>query len=147
MSRHAMDLPEPTGDQCEANAIIEHDGVRYLATWYPQMGGYGGKCLVQINDGKFNQCFECYVWHDGDFPFGGDSQISPARLHHCDPEQFIRFGELVAESQCADMPRKVGLGVATVNDVLQFWLDGECLGFREDLAPGEYRITATRVEE
>jgi hypothetical protein len=96
---------EPTGEQCTARERVTItlggqivDGV---ACWYPQMGGYVGKCLIVPggvrSDGSAG-CFEAYVWHDGDFPFGGDwnDRRPPAHLHHCDPAQFVEFGEFVA---------------------------------------------------
>jgi len=73
--------------------VVEREGRRFLACWYPQMGGYVGRCLVEVlptvPDGY---CFEVYVWHDGEFPF---EEGTPRQLHHCDPEQFIHFGEIV----------------------------------------------------
>lgn len=80
---------EPAGDECTAGAPYEHEGRRGFATWYPQMGGYTGKCVVLFDAGG---CFDVFVWHDGEFPFGGRS---PVEIHHCDPEQFIQFGEIV----------------------------------------------------
>jgi hypothetical protein len=66
------------------------------------MGGYVGKCVVVIEDpsGEYNSCFDAYVWHDSEFPFG-DQDREPVCLHHCDAEQFIRFGELVLRKQSA----------------------------------------------
>lgn len=87
---------EPTSEQCDKNTIVEYDGVRYLATWYPQIGGSAAKCAVRFDMGSNNRCFDCFVWHDGEFPFSGGN---PVELHHCDPEQFIRFGELVKRLQ------------------------------------------------
>jgi hypothetical protein len=86
--------PEPTGDQCMARSVVEHDGVKYLATWYPQMGGYVGKCLVTLRD--TGDCVEVYVWHDGEFPF---SDSNPAVIHHCDIDQFRVFAEDVENAQ------------------------------------------------
>lgn len=99
--------PEPTGKQCETNAAIEWPGGRGFACWYPQMGGYVGRCVVQLGSVQFEpgggerdpteRCFDAWIWHDGDFPFreAGDDPRSPIRLHHCMAEQFVRFGELV----------------------------------------------------
>jgi hypothetical protein len=82
-------LPEPTPEQCERKHEIEHMGRVFIACYYPQMGGYSSKCLVEPLDG----CFNCYVWHDGEFPFGDDR--APVELHHCDADQFIRFGQFI----------------------------------------------------
>lgn len=100
-----LKIKEPTGDQCENNEIVfETKDQIGVAVWYPQMGGYAGKCVVILDriwqtDGRcsIGGCFECFVWHDGSFPFGDETEpgCSPAHLHHCDPEQFIRFGEKV----------------------------------------------------
>jgi hypothetical protein len=93
-----MDTPrEPTADECCAHAPL---GDGWFAIWYPQMGGYVGKAAVHVGDGP-DACFEAFVWHDGEFPFSGDDDRteghrSPARLHHCDAEQFVRFGATVA---------------------------------------------------
>ena len=89
---------EPTAEQCSEHAVMTlDDGRTGYACWYPQMGGYVGKCVIAEDDG----CFEAWVWHDGDFPFGGDEPDgwgeirSPRHLHHCNPDQFIGFGQTV----------------------------------------------------
>lgn len=85
---------EPTSQQCTDKARVEDiGGEPAFACWYPQMGGYVGKALVNLcNTG----CFDVYAWHDSEFPFAGDD---PVLIHHCDPDQFIRFGELVKTKQ------------------------------------------------
>lgn len=90
--------PEPTSEQCEQRARVEHEGRVYHACWYPQMGGYGSKCLVEKGESQDEDgCFEAWVWHDGEFPFSaGDAHPhGPARLHHCSAEQFVEFGQWV----------------------------------------------------
>ena len=92
-------MNEPTSAQCNACERVD-DG---WACWYPQMGGGCGKAiLVPHSD---SGCFEVYVWHDGEFAFGGEDQPDgrkAVRLHHCDAEQFIEFGQfakkIVAET-------------------------------------------------
>lgn len=91
----SMNFPKPTSEQCSAGEILEHDGKRYLATWYPQMGGYAGMCLVELSNKT--KCFDVAVWHDGEFPF--ETGDRPVILHHCDADQFIRFGALVAQAK------------------------------------------------
>jgi hypothetical protein len=97
--------PEPTPDQCELGERIEHDGRVYFATWYPQMGGYGSRCLVEtygdtmLRDNDPDGCFDVWVWHDGAWPFTDDDDDrgrKPAHLHHCSPEQFVDFGVTVS---------------------------------------------------
>lgn len=105
--------PKPTPEQIKANAVItwrddrgEHTG---RACWYPQMGGYVAKCVVEL--GSNGNCFEAWVWHDGDFPFADDDPRDengprqPLRMHHCRAEQFIQFGEEVKRF-AADAARK-----------------------------------------
>ena len=83
---------EPTHEQCSAKAELQiDDGRKAYAAYYPQMGGYVGKCVI-ILDGN-GGCFDAWVWHDGEFPFSTGQK--PSYLHHCDPGQFIEFGELV----------------------------------------------------
>jgi hypothetical protein len=65
------------------------------------MGGYVGRCVVLLGgsvdqNGNPGGCFDAFVWHDGDFPFG---DYAPIELHHCDPEQFIQFGQAVLNAQ------------------------------------------------
>lgn len=82
---------EPSTEECESRTEIEPGR---FACWYPQMvGGYSGKAVVEI----VSECFDCYVWHDGEFPFTEDSSggCGPFRLHHCGADQFIEFGEFV----------------------------------------------------
>ncbi len=87
-------MKEPTGQQCEGNELMfEDEQSRYFACWYPQMGGYAGKAIVQIDkEPEPGDCFDCYIWHDKDFPFSGQE---PLRMHHCRAEQFLGFGETV----------------------------------------------------
>lgn len=102
-----MNYPdEPTPEQCTARAeVAPFDGRRAFACWYPQMGGYVGKAVVLPSVGHDGRdgCFEVYVWHDGEFPFfDGEERTwdfappSPAHLHHCAAEQFVRFGQEVS---------------------------------------------------
>ncbi len=89
---------EPTGDQCQKNAVVFEDehNIGY-ADFYPQMGGYCGFCVVVINKKDMGGgCFDVWVWHDGEFPFS-ETDGSPARLHHCMAEQFIKFGKTVRD--------------------------------------------------
>lgn len=88
-------IQEPTAGQCSSNADM---GDGCFAIWYPQMGGYVGRAVVAIGNGD-SDCFDVYVWHDGEFPFRGDEGRKPCVLHHCSPEQFIEFGEAVASLQ------------------------------------------------
>lgn len=84
---------EPTSEECAAHARVGEG----WACWYPQMGGYVGKAVATLDHG----CWDVYVWHDGDFPFSGDSvwpgepAPSPTLIHHCDPGQFIAFGQFL----------------------------------------------------
>jgi len=96
------DIPEPTSDQCNEHAeVFRRDGMVGYAIWYPQMGGYSGKAVAVMceqwteNDagGRTGGCIDVFVWHDGEFPFDGESGRDPVRIHHCDPEQFIEFGQ------------------------------------------------------
>jgi hypothetical protein len=98
-------MKEPTSEQCEQNSVVFDDGnsIGY-AIWYPQMGGYVGKAIVVMskqwkefqNGGREGGCFEAYVWHNGEFPFSEDDG-EPNHIHHCDPDQFIEFGETVKQ--------------------------------------------------
>lgn len=101
-----QNLKEPTPDQCTARATVAEDDeeIAIASWWYPQMGGY---CSVSIiiftkvaNPSGRYPCFDALVWHDGEFPFSdhdGHPSRGPVQLHHCSPEQFIRFGEFVGE--------------------------------------------------
>lgn len=81
---------EPTPEQCSSNAKLAEN---VYACWYPQMGGYTSRCVISLHS---NGCFDAYVWHDGEFPFGPDDNKGLAtEVHHCDAKQFIDFGRLV----------------------------------------------------
>ena len=94
---------EPTPEECDYNGVVCQDGEQIgYATWYPQMGGYCGKAVAVCckswtetsHGSRTGGCIDVYVWHDGEFPFSeGDDGRSPAVIHHCDPQQFIEFGE------------------------------------------------------
>ena len=95
-----MGMRAPTSEEIAANAIVVINGETCMAAWYPQMGGYVSKCWVIIDPASGGDgCFGVAVWSDGEFPFreGRD----PVLLHHCDPAQFIEFGNLVANAQKA----------------------------------------------
>jgi hypothetical protein len=109
-----MKYREPTGDECNAKARViaytSTDGVATYgyACWYPQMGGYGGKCVVTFDDvlTEANDCFAAIVWHDGEFPFGRDADENPRVIHHCAADQFVRFGNDVEAMQAKHRPPK-----------------------------------------
>ncbi len=91
-------MREPTSDECSRRAKVTlTEGMAGWACWYPQMGGYTGKA-VAVND---HECINVYVWHDGQFPFGDPDDYGqprePVKLHHCDPDQFVGFGNFLAE--------------------------------------------------
>jgi hypothetical protein len=101
-----MNIKEPTGEQCTSvEKVYEDNNQVGYAMWYPQMGGYVGRSVVILdkswsedsNGSRMGGCFEAVVWHDGEFPFSEDDNESPARIHHCCPDQFIRFGMKVKE--------------------------------------------------
>jgi hypothetical protein len=77
--------------------LFEDDMVRAHAIWYPQMGGYAGKAVALLPKSvEEDACFDVYVWHDGEFPFGGGK---PRCLHHCSATQFIQFGQTIRRLQ------------------------------------------------
>ena len=88
---------EPTPVDCTQNADL---GNGWQAIWYPQMGGDSGCAAFRFED---SGCVDIYVWHDGEFPFTGESDDrSPVLLHLCDPRQFIRFGETLLKFEPPD---------------------------------------------
>lgn len=94
-------IKEPTYEQIRDNAKVAEDDLKIAyACWYPQMGGYLGKCVMILSK-QPNTCFEALVWHDGEFPFsnGYDHHSQPVRIHHCDARQFIEFGTIVFKLQ------------------------------------------------
>ena len=86
------EIPEPTADDCTQMADLPlPDGRTGTALWWPQMGGYAGKCVAAVDDG----CVDLWVWHDGRFPFSGSGDPwgqPPVEMHVDDPEDFVRFG-------------------------------------------------------
>ncbi len=96
-----MNIKEPSGEQCTNHEKVfdNEDKVGY-AVWYPQMGGYVGKAVAMFdkkwksfpNGSQIGGCIDVLIWHDGEFPFGGNN---PREIHHCSPEQFIEFGKFL----------------------------------------------------
>jgi len=89
---------DPTADECTSHAVVQlTDTIRGYACWYPQMGGYVGKAVAVLPPGEM--CVDVYVWHDGEFPFSAGGAWgypdNPVLLHHCDPGQFIGFGQFL----------------------------------------------------
>ena len=85
----------PTPEQCSNHAkVLETETKVGYAIWYPQMGGYSGQAIVVFDKHDSGGCFDTYIWHDGEFPFGDDEQ--PHLLHHCDADQFVSFGKAVS---------------------------------------------------
>lgn len=110
-------IEEPTSEQIRDNAKVAEDEHEVaFACWYPQMGGYAGKCVVVFSkksDDDHPPCFTALVWHDGEFPFSDDDMQgqNPRRIHHCSAKQFVAFGDLVGKLQqasCALQPPKAG---------------------------------------
>ena len=115
-----VDPQEPTADEIKARVVKPSPEGFSFPTWYPQMGGYVGKAVVEFEpnrqDGSF-PCFNVSIWHDGDFPFTGErtgqvegdcencgrpyrsTRSSSSNLHHCGADQFVRFGIEVLEAQ------------------------------------------------
>lgn len=100
------DIRIPTTEQCSSHDIVyETESKVGVACWYPQMGGYVARAVVIIDKewkafsggSQEGGCFDMLIWHDGEFPFDEESGQSPAHLHHCDPQQFINFGNFVKE--------------------------------------------------
>ncbi len=92
------EITEPTSKQCSEKEVLwESETQIAWATYYPQMGGYGSKAVIvgTKQPSEYNECFDAYIWHDGEFPFDGESGNKPRELHHCMAQQFIRFGEEV----------------------------------------------------
>lgn len=97
--------PEPTTKDCEAKRRGEWNGHPTMALWYPQMGGYVGRAVAVATTDDVG-CLDVYVWHDGEFPFTSDDvrwadepegRKAPAKIHHCDVEQFREFADDLAE--------------------------------------------------
>lgn len=100
-----IEIKEPTPEQCSNHDRVYDIGHKVgYAIWYPQMGGYVGKAVAVLdhewiehsNGSRVGGCIDVYVWHDGDFPFG-DERSGPITIHHCDPDQFVAFGEKLSE--------------------------------------------------
>lgn len=104
---------QPTGDECTSHShVAEFDA---YAVWYPQQGGYVGKCWIQFDDndtmtvngepvGEPGGCFTAHVYHDGEFPMHDDNAV-PISTHHCMWEQFVQFGEAVRDFEIARRDR------------------------------------------
>src|SRR3990167_5837820 len=98
------EVKEPSAGQCSTNERVFEDDDRIgFAIWYPQMGGYVGKAVALLDREWFERdgaamggCIDVLVWHDGEFPFGGNKD-KPRLLHHCDPQQFVDFGSTLTE--------------------------------------------------
>lgn len=91
--------PEPTSTQCSDHTELtwSGDGTERHGTacWYISMGGFGAKAVAEVDQ---DRCLNVHVWHDGQFPFTDDDEInprSPLMLHHCDGNEFVRFGEFL----------------------------------------------------
>ena len=88
-------MDSPTAEQCTARELVEIEGRRGVALWWPQMGGYVGKAV--IFPGPDGEGADVLVWHDGEFPFDrtcpncGEDRL-PARIYVTDPGDWIRFG-------------------------------------------------------
>lgn len=91
-------MREPTTTECSTHAPVDLEpGMTGTACWYPKMGGYVARAVAVIDD---DLCIDVYVWHDGEFPFDGlcqDCRIprQPVKVHHCDPGEFIKFGQFL----------------------------------------------------
>ena len=96
-------MKDPTSKHCSNRDVVFEDEYKIgYACWYPQMGGYVGKCVALFdkgwkeygNNSAQGGCVDVFVWHDGEFPFSENDGI-PHELHHCSPKQFIDFGKFL----------------------------------------------------
>ena len=96
--------PMPTAEQCTKRERLQdwHE-LACHAIWYPQMGGYVAKAVIIFSKkGGTSNCFEAYIWHDGEFPFTEDEGNKVAHVHHCSANQFVSFGCDVRRMQQKD---------------------------------------------
>jgi len=96
-------MRQPTDDEVENNTTVEFNGVKHTAIWYPQMGGYRGKCWVSKHEES--GCFDVHVFHDGDYPFDDESERDPITTHYCDADQLIEFAERVKAAPASGVKR------------------------------------------
>ncbi len=93
-------MKAPTSEECSANAEVtdqqllgaDAKGARVFALWAPQLEGYTAKALVELGDSS--ECFELFVFHDGEFP---NDHAVPMHLHGCSVEQVVRFADTMKE--------------------------------------------------
>lgn len=90
----------PTPEQCEANAEVDVPACgKGVAFWHPQWGGYTARAImVPYENGD---CFDVYVWHDGEFP---RNDKPPREYHYCDSDQLRKMADL-ADRIAARGPR------------------------------------------
>ena len=114
--------PCPTSDECNKTAPFEWPGGKGFAAWYPQMGGYAGRCVVDLShrgttttwrDGERvempGRCFDVYVWMGDD--------VNPILLHHCNPRQFVEFGQLVGAGMLGEALAGDEIGLSREEEV------------------------------
>lgn len=98
-------LNEPTPEECSKKSkVLDTDCHIGYACWFPQMGGYAGKCVAVFDKQRIQHengsaeggCIELYVWHDGEFPFTEEAG-EPKHIHICSPEEFITFGKFLSK--------------------------------------------------
>lgn len=109
-----MIIKEPTTEECSLNTkVLEDDYDIGYAIWYPQMGGYVGKALAIFRKSENGHgCIDVYIWHNGEFPFTGEGDINPVKIHHCMAEQFITFGETLMKLE--EMSKTI-YGIGEIN--------------------------------
>ncbi len=93
---------EPSSEEChKGERLSDFQNRPAFAGWYPQMGGYVGRCVIVLESEEPDGCFDVYVWHDGCFPFHGEGPHGgkPSQLHHCMPSQFVGLGQIVQDHQ------------------------------------------------
>lgn len=123
-------MKEPTLEQCMTRDSWENEGVKYLAFYWPQMGGYCAKALVKIdNSGYLEPCATVYVWHRGDFPFTesdrdfDDKPLSPAVLHICDFGDWSATMSMLAEFQSGNpierIPRPTTIDIPSLPSLIE----------------------------
>jgi hypothetical protein len=85
-----MKPTEPTSEQCSNRAEVPGPlGRRAFACWFPQLGGYAGKAIVELEGAGH---FDVYLWHDFEFPAD-----TPTVFHCCSARQFVEFGTWVED--------------------------------------------------
>lgn len=142
-----MTSPKTSDERTAAaqSGLVVRDASGMIEAWMysPQVGGYSA--VMCVRTAREDGCFDVTVWHDGEFPHGGESDDPPQKpveLHGCTAWQWLRWAGRLAALQGLDVEdciaeMREGMAEACPHDAVFTDGRGTCATCGRQIAAGE----------